>query len=80
MASILERMASVETDLGAHKDQCEKDKGSLNDRLDAIDAKLWAGLAILALQFGSAAVYLAIKGPPWAPAQSAQVADRAGSG
>lgn len=88
MASINERVATVETSLKEHKDQCVIDKENLNTRLDAIDSKidskfsavdnkLWAGLVILVVQLVGAVWYLAVNGPPWTHGNGPQqVAER----
>jgi hypothetical protein len=74
MASTNERIASLETDLKGHKDQCVTDKLETKSRFDSIDNKLWAIIAAVVIQLLGAVAYLATEGTPWQP--KIEIADR----
>lgn len=60
----------------SHREHCATDKRTMNDRLDAINNKLWAGLVLLALNLLGMTAYLAVEGPPWSKTVAAEVARR----
>lgn len=49
----------------SHREHCATDKRTMNERLDSINNKLWAGLVILALNFLAVSGYLVTHGTPW---------------
>lgn len=67
MASTHERIASLETGLDNHKEQCVTDKLEIKGRFDSIDNKLWAIIAAAFLQLIVVIGYLSTQGTPWQP-------------
>jgi hypothetical protein len=77
MASNNERLASLETDLKGHKDQCVTDKLEIKGRFDSIDNKLWAIIAAAFIQLIVIIGYLTTQGTPWEPKiEIAQMGER----
>jgi hypothetical protein len=74
MAAPNERIASLETDLKSHKEQCVTDKLEVKGRFDSIDNKLWAIMAAVIVQLVVVIGYLATEGTPWK--QTIEIADR----
>jgi hypothetical protein len=65
MATVPERLSSLETGLENHKTQCVTDKLEIKGRFDSIDNKLWALIIGLLLHFVAIAGYLVTQGTPW---------------
>lgn len=74
MRTLNERMASVETDLKGHKEQCVSDKSEIKQRFDSIDNKLWAVIAGIVVHLVVIIGYLVTEGTPWEP--KIEIADR----
>lgn len=75
MATVPERLSSLETDLKGHKDQCVTDKLEIKGRFDSIDNKLWAIIGATIINLLVIIGYLVTQGTPWEQTQTI-IADR----